>query len=74
MHKALHPRYDVNRLYVSRKEGGKRPASIENSVDTSMQKLEDNLQKHDGGLMTAIRNDTDYTMDKRITITKKKGW
>ena len=31
MHKALHPRDDVDRLYVSRKEGGRGFASIENT-------------------------------------------
>ena len=32
MHKALHPRDDVDRLYVSRKEGGRGLASIEDSL------------------------------------------
>ena len=41
MHKALHPRDDVDRLYVPRKEGGRGLASIEDSVDTSIQRLED---------------------------------
>ena len=41
MHKALHPRDDVERLYVPRKEGGRGFASIEDSVDTSIQRLED---------------------------------
>ena len=40
MHKALHPRDDVHRLYVPRKEGGKRLASVEVSVDSSMRGLE----------------------------------
>ena len=53
MHKALHPRDDVDRLYVSRKEGGRGLANIEDSVDASIQPLED---KH-GGLITAINND-----------------
>ena len=35
MHKALHPRDDVDRLYVSRKEEGRGIASIEDSVDDS---------------------------------------
>ena len=39
MHKALHPRDDVDRLYVSRKEGGRGLASIEDSVDASIQRL-----------------------------------
>ena len=49
-------------------------ASIEDSVDASIQRLEDYIQKHDGGLITAIRNDTDNTMDNRMTITRKQKW
>ena len=74
MHKALHPRDDVDRLYVSRKEGGRGFASIENSVNASIQRLEDYLQKHEGGLITATRNDTDNTMNNRMTITRKQKW
>ena len=34
--KALHPRDDFDRLYVSRKEGGRGLASFEDSVDASI--------------------------------------
>ena len=61
MHKALHPRDDVDRLFISRKEGGRGLASIEDSVDAPIQRLEDYIQKHDGGLITATRNDTENT-------------
>ena len=44
MHKALRPRDDVDRLYVSRKEWERGLASIEDSVDASIQRLEDWLQ------------------------------
>ena len=74
MHKALHPRDDVDRLYVSRKEGGRGLASIEDSVDSSIQWLEDNIEKHEWGLILAIRNDTDNTIDDRMTITRKQKW
>ena len=74
MHKALHPRDDVNRRYVSRKEGGRGLASIEESVDAWIQRLEDYIQKHEGRLITATRNDTDNTMDNRMTITRKQKW
>ena len=74
MHKALHRRDDVDRLYVSRKEGGKRLTSIEDSVDASIQRLQDYIQKHKGGLITATRNDTDNTRDNRMTITRKQKW
>ena len=33
MHKAFHPRDDVDRLYVSRKEGERGLTSIEDTVD-----------------------------------------
>ena len=62
-HKALHPRDDVDRLYVPRKEGGREFAGIEDSIDASIQRLEDCIEKHDRGLITAIRNDTDNTID-----------
>ena len=69
MYKALHPRDDVDRLYVSRKEGGRGLASIEDNVGASIRRLEDYTEKHDGGLITAIRNDTDNTMENKMTIT-----
>ena len=47
MHKALHPRDDVDRLYVSRKEGRRGLTSIKDSVDASIQRLEDYIEKHE---------------------------
>ena len=61
MHKALHPRDYVDRLYVPRKEGAKGLISTEDSVDASIQRLEDYIEKHERGLITATRNDTDNT-------------
>ena len=58
MHKALHPRDDVDRLYVSKKRERKRTfASIEDSVDASIQRLEDYIQK--------TLTSTDYSHQKR---------
>ena len=37
MHKALHPRDDKDRLYVSRKEGGRDLANIEDCVEATIQ-------------------------------------
>ena len=73
MHKALHPRDNVDRVYVSRKEGGRGLASIKDSVGASIQRLEDYIQKHGGGLITAIRNENN-TMDNRMTIARKQKW
>ena len=74
MHKALPPREDVDRLYISRKEGGRVLVNIEDSVNASIQPLENYIEKHEGGLITAIRNDTDNTMDNTMTITRKQKW
>ena len=46
----------------------------EDSVDASIQWPEDNIEKHEGRLFTAIRNDTDNTMANRLTITRKQKW
>ena len=74
MRKVLHPRDDVDWLYVSRKEGGRGLPSIEDSVDTSIQQLKDYIEKHKRELISAIKKDTDNTTDDRMTITRKPKW
>ena len=74
MHKALHPRDDVDTLYVSRREGGRGLASIENSVDASIQPREDYIQKRKGRLTAASRNNTNDTRTSGMTITRKQKW
>ena len=71
MHKALHPRDDVDRLYVSRKEGRRGLASIEDSVDTSIHRLANYIQKHEGGLITATRHETENTMNNSLQFTTR---
>ena len=74
MHKALHPRDDVDRLYESRKEGGRGRACIEDTVDESIQRLEDDIEKHERWLITTIRNDRDNMINERMTTTRKQKW
>ena len=74
MHKTLRPRDDVNTLYLSRKEGRRGLESMEDIVDVSIQLLEDYIEKHHGGQITAIGNDADNTIDDRMTITRKQEW
>ena len=71
MHKSLHPRDDVDRLYVSRKEEGRGLASI---FDASIHRLKDHIEKHKRGLIAAIRNDTDNTIKDKMTTTRKQKW
>ena len=72
MHKALHLRDDIEKLYVSRKENGRGRASIKDSDDASIQPLEDYKEKGGERLITATRNNSDKTRTKR-TITRKMG-
>ena len=74
MYKALHPRDDVDWKCVSKEEGGRGLAIIEDSVDESTHRFEEYIQEHDGGLIRAIRNGTDNTMDKGMRITRKQKW
>ena len=69
MHKARHPIDDIDRLYVLRKKG---LTSIEDSVNASIQWHHGLIVKHDGGLITATRNDTDNTITNRMTINRKQ--
>ena len=50
MNEAFHARDDIDRPYVSRKEGERGLTSIEDSVDASIQRLEDYIGKHEEGL------------------------
>ena len=63
-----------NNNNIPRKEEGRGLASIEDSVDASIQRLEGYIEKHERGLITAIRNDTDNTIDDRMTTTRKQKW
>ena len=44
IHKTVHPRDDIDILYASRKEGGRGFPSIKDSVNRSIQGLEDNIK------------------------------
>ena len=76
MHKALHPRDDGNRVYVSRKEG-RGLTSIQESVDASMQQLEDYVKKRSGRLVTPSRkkcrqHNHQLNKDNHKTIERRK--
>ena len=41
MHKVLHPRNDIDRPYMSSKKEWRKPAAVEDSMDTSIRWFED---------------------------------
>ena len=70
---ALHPGDNVDRQNVPRK-AERRLAGIEDSVDASMQRLEDYIEKCEGILITATRNNADDTRVSWTEITRKQKW
>ena len=49
--------------------------SIQDSVNATIQRLEEYIKKkHGGRLITAARNNTDNTSNNRIKISRKQKW
>ena len=57
MYGALHPKSDVDRLYIPRKEGGKGLMSIEDCVKLAIRCLEVCVHGSDERLIQATRGD-----------------
>ena len=62
----------IDRLWVSRKEGGRGLTNIEDRVDASIQRLEDYIKKSKEKLITTTSNSSDNVRTNRTTITKKQ--
>ena len=56
MYKAVHPRDDIDRLYVSREKAGKGICSFEECVDASIRGLEDYIKERKERQITKPRN------------------
>ena len=65
MHKAVHPRGNIERLYMSKKETRNRFSSIEDFVNASIRRLDDYTKKSKERLITVISNSTDNIMDSQ---------
>ena len=72
--KALHPCGDVDRLYVSRKKEGRGFASMEDSVNTSIQWLQDYIGQPRRKTDYSHRNNPDNTSTNRKIIIRKQKW
>ena len=77
MDKALHHTDDVDRLYVSRKEGRRGLVSIQDRIDASIQRLEDYMKprKRNGkkNNFWGILNDKQAIPHTRALDVAKKG-
>ena len=59
-------------MYQERREEENLPAS--KTALSHRYTLVDYIEKYERGLITAIRNDTDNTMDNGMTISRKQKW
>ena len=72
MNKALHPKNDVNRLYVSRREGREYLPALKTAL-TLRYNASDYIQKRGGRLITATRNNTDDTGSAERKLSENKS-
>ena len=72
MPKAINLRDDLDKLYESRKEGGRGLASIKDSDDTSIRRLEVYIKKSKERLITVTRNSRNCTKINITKITRKQ--
>ena len=73
-HRTLDPRDVTDRLHVSRKEGGRRLNTIEDSIDSSIHRPEDYIEKHGRTLIIATGHNTNNKKINRTKINRKYKW
>ena len=56
MHKALHPKSDVDRLYISRRDGGRGLVSVEDAIETAIRGLENYAHESEERLLCGARS------------------
>ena len=72
IHKVLHSKEDINRLYLSRKGGERGFTNTEVNKDTSIRCLQNYIKKKNKeSLITANTNNTRIN---RTIITRKQKW
>ena len=80
MHKALHPKSDVDRLYLKRKDGGRGLLSIEDTVSLASIGLIKYIEKSEERIITAVRGndlcdgEDEKQFKKRKHQERKKKW
>ena len=56
MHKGLHPKSDVDRLYFSRKEGGRGPVSCDSTIRSEENNLGWYLKNSNENLLQRVKH------------------
>ena len=72
MHRALHPRDSVDRLYLPRKEGGRGLISIEDCVDIAELSLKEYVMKSKEKLISAARGSVTEEVESAESYKKRR--
>ena len=72
MHGALHPKLDVDRLYILRKEEERGLMSLENFVDITIRGLEVYVHKSEERLIQTARGDKIDGLETTIVLKRSK--
>ena len=73
MHNGLHPRSDVNRLYIGRMEGGMGLMSAEDTVNLTKSGLRRYIIESKEKLLVAARGDTEHKEMDTANEFKRRG-
>ena len=68
----LHPKSDVDRLYVHKKEGGRVLISVEDCVEVAIRSLEMYFHGSEERLIQAARGDKIYGLEAANTLKRSK--
>ena len=73
MHNALHPRGNIDRLYISRSEGGRGLLNVEDTVNLAKLGLQGYVKMNDERLISAARG-ADEVTDWEAAIESKNDF
>ena len=79
MHNAHHPKSNVERIYIPRKEGGRGLLNVEDTVNTAILALEEYVVDSNQRILSAARNIEEVTetakgFKKRKKNERKNNW
>ena len=72
IYEALHPKSDVDRLYIPRKEGGKGLVSIEDCVELAIRGFEVYVRGSENRLVQAARGDKIDSLEAASVLKRSK--
>ena len=69
----MHPKFDVDRLYIPRKDGGRGLIAIEDCVELAVRRLEVYVHGSEKKLLQAARGDRVDDLEAASILKKSEG-